>query len=76
MAQPSSNDINVFRMRFLQQMIEDGKKREAEQARRERSCIHRFEPQLSSEPVPIGYFLCVCSKCDRHIWRHLPPKRQ
>jgi hypothetical protein len=74
MSQPSSNDIDLFRMKVLQGIIEGEKRREAERARRERACFHRFEPQPSSEPIPMGYMLCVCSKCERHIWRRIPSK--
>ncbi len=72
MAQPSSSDIDRFRMKILQEIIEGEKKREAEQKRKERVCFHRFEPQPSIHPVPIGYMLCICSKCDRQIWRRIP----
>lgn len=72
MSQPSASDIDEFRIRILQQIIEGEKRREAERQRRERACYHRFEPQLSSEPIPIGYMLWICTKCDRQIWRQLP----
>jgi len=72
MSQPSSNDIDLFRMRVLHKIIEAEKKKEQEQERRQRKCFHQFEIQPSSDPIPIGYISCVCSKCDRHIWRRIP----
>lgn len=68
MSQPSSRDIDVFRMKFYEQLITQEKKKENERALKQRNCYHRYQPLTLLQN---GSMEWICSNCDRVVQRRI-----
>lgn len=68
MSQPSSRDIDTFRMAFYEQLISQEQQKERERELKQKNCYHRYDPLTL---LPNGIMEWICTRCDRVIQRRV-----
>ena len=73
MAQPGAQDIDRFRLHFIQGVIDQERQKKRQKQREQRACFHQYMTE-SATFLQNGYIEWTCSKCNRTVQRR--PTRQ